>query len=88
MAIDWKLLADIAGGVGVIAAAILGWMKLRQVRKERALGLEPNPTRCDRHEERLAVLEANCAAFKEFKDMAGPWMVRLEAKVDKLLGDK
>jgi len=62
--VNWKLLGDIAGSIGVVVAFILGYLKIRQVRMERKLNLEDNPTRCDRHEGRLAALEVSCAEYK------------------------
>lgn len=82
---NWSIPADIAGALGVIGAAVLGWFRIRQNRLEKKFGLPSNPTRCDDHEKRLVVAE-QCHARVEtgLVDLTGR-VDRVQHSVDRLI---
>jgi hypothetical protein len=73
MALPSTTIADmVTGGLALSAGIYLGIKKLRddktrkRIKKmEEDAGLDPNPTRCERHETRLGQLEGKTERFEE-----------------------
>ena len=61
---DWMLVAEgVAMAVGVTAGIYLGVKEWRERKVRKRAGLESNPTRCTRHEERITAVEKSCVEF-------------------------
>ncbi len=60
----------VAIAVSVTVALVYAGREIAERRKTKALGLAPNPERCDRHEERIGKLEGTDQRFDErFKNI-------------------
>jgi len=82
---DWKVVADIAGALGVMSAGILGYQKIKQNRLEKKLELFPNPIRCDDHEHRLQNAEQVSTEVRTgLTDLTGR-VDRVQTSVDRLI---
>lgn len=65
MALSSGMIVDIVIGAAALSSGVyLGYKKLRETRLTRNKGLDPNPERCAKHEDRIGDLEKSCATYQ------------------------